>query len=230
MTTHIVLDIEGTTSPTAAVHVGLYDYARPRLQSWIEQHPADPEVARAVEQTRADAGLPDDASTADVVAVLEDWMAADVKATPLKTLQGQIWAAGFAAGELTSTFFADVPPKLRAWHDTGRTLAVFSSGSIASQRPWFAHSDFGDLGTLISAYFDTTNAGPKREKASYEAITAALGVPPSQVLFLSDVPAELDAATAAGWQGVGVRRSGEPAEGWEFGSHPLVSSFAELQL
>jgi enolase-phosphatase E1 len=228
VTSAVVLDIEGTTSATSSVHVGLYDYARPRLAPWIEAGALDPDVAAAVAAVRVEAGLPDDAPTSEVVAALHAWMDGDVKATPLKTLQGQIWAAGFAAGELTAHFFPDVPPRLRAWHDAGLTLAVFSSGSVASQRPWFAHADAGDLTPLIAAYFDTVNAGPKREKASYDAIAAALGVARADALFLSDVPAELDAAVGAGWQAVGVRRIGEPAAAWDFGMHRVVASFDEL--
>jgi enolase-phosphatase E1 len=224
----IVVDIEGTTSPTAAVHIGLYDYARPRLEPWIRSHAADPEVAAAVTSTIAAAGLAPGAATAEVVAALHSWMDADIKATPLKTLQGQIWAAGFAAGELSADVFADVAPRLRAWHAAGLAIAVYSSGSTASQRAWFAHTDDGDLTGLIVAYFDTVNAGAKRDAGSYSAIAASLGVVPAAALFLSDVPAELDAAVAAGWRAIGLRRPGEPAEAWDFGPHAVVSSFAEV--
>ncbi|WP_214105287.1 acireductone synthase [Acrocarpospora catenulata] len=217
----IVLDIEGTTSSTESVHVGLYSYARPRLGPWIEAHREDPEVALAVGETGG-------ATTAEAVAILHAWMDGDVKATPLKTLQGQIWAAGFADGELTAHFFPDVPPALRAWHATGRRLAVFSSGAVSSQRPWFRHTDHGDLSVLVERHFDTVNAGPKRERASYDRIAAALEVPPGEVLFLSDVPAELDAATAAGWRTIGVRRPGEPSEAADFGAHAVVASFEEI--
>jgi enolase-phosphatase E1 len=156
-------------------------------------------------------------------------MDADVKATPLKTLQGRIWAAGFAAGELAAHVFADVGPCLRAWHADGLAIAVYSSGSVASQRAWFAHTADGDLTGLIAAYFDTVNAGAKRDVRSYSTIAASLGVDPAAALFLSDVPAELDAAVSAGWRAVGVRRAGEPAEGWDFGPHPVVASFAEVE-
>ncbi|WP_204040634.1 acireductone synthase [Acrocarpospora phusangensis] len=217
----IVLDIEGTTSSTESVRTGLYAYARPRLGPWIDAHRDDPEVAAAVRETGG-------ATTAETVAILHGWMDGDVKATPLKTLQGRIWAAGFAGGELTAHFFADVPPALRAWHAEGRRLAVFSSGSVSSQRPWFAHSPDGDLSTLIERNFDTVNAGPKREPASYRRIAAALETPPGDVLFLSDVPAELDAAAAAGWRVTGVRRPGEPNEHARFGAHPVVASFEEI--
>jgi enolase-phosphatase E1 len=224
--TWIVLDIEGTTSATDAVHTGLYDYARPRLRGWIEAHADDPDVRSAVAQVRADAGA---TTVEEVVAALHRWMDGDVKATPLKTLQGQIWAAGFAAGELTAHFFADVPPALRQWRAGGARLAVFSSGSVASQRPWFAHSDAGDLSVHVDGYFDTVNAGPKREADSYRRIAGALGAPPEDLLFLSDVPAELDAAEAAGWRTAGVARPGEPHAEDDFGAHPTITSFDQLK-
>ncbi|MBP2702473.1 acireductone synthase [Microbispora sp. RL4-1S] len=226
----IVLDIEGTTSSTESVHTGLYAYARPRLGPWIDAHRDDPGVREAVRRVERDAGLPEGAGTGDVVRVLHGWMDADVKATPLKTLQGQVWAAGFAAGELTAHFFADVPPALRRWHARGLRLAVFSSGAVSSQRPWFRHARDGDLSALVDDHFDTVNAGPKRERASYERIAAALGAPGGAMLFLSDVPAELDAAAAAGWRTTGLRRPGEPSEHADFGGHPVVETFGEVEV
>jgi enolase-phosphatase E1 len=226
----VVLDIEGTTGAAGFVHGDLYDHARPRLGPWIEAHADDVDVAAAVAQTKADAGLAADAGTDRVVAALHAWMDGDVKATPLKTLQGQIWAAGFAAGELSSHFFDDVVPRLRDWHGRGVRLAVFSSGSVASQVPWFRHSPAGDLTPLVDAYFDTVNAGPKRDAASYVTIAAALGEEAGRLLFLSDLPAELDAAREAGWQAVGVRRAGEPNAGADFGDVPVVASFDELDV
>lgn len=226
----VVLDIEGTTSAAGFVHGDLYDHARPRLGPWIDAHPDDPDVAGAVAQTKAEAGLGAGAGTAEVVAALHAWMDGDVKATPLKTLQGQIWAQGFADGELSSHFFDDVVPALRTWTGRGVHLAVFSSGSVASQVPWFRHSPSGDLTGLVDGYFDTVSAGPKRVAPSYEAIATALGRAPGDLLFLSDLPAELDAAREAGWQVVGLRRAGEPNADADFGDHPVVASFADLDV
>ncbi|MEV7007240.1 acireductone synthase [Streptosporangium sp. NPDC051022] len=221
----IVLDIEGTLTPTEQIHTVLYDYARPRLGPWIDEHPDDPEVAEAVGQIRRLGELPDSADTAALVTVLHGWMDADEKITPLKTLQGLIWQHGYAEGELTTALFPDVAPALAQWRKAGIDLAIFSSGSVAAQIASFSRTSDGDVTEFFSRHFDTVNAGPKREAASYQSITEALGADPAEVLFLSDVPAELDAAAEAGWQTVGVARAGEPYGDADFGPHRKIGSF-----
>jgi enolase-phosphatase E1 len=170
------------------------------------------------------------AGTGRIVAALTEWVATDQKVTPLKTLQGRIWARGFASGELVSHFYPDVIPTLREWRTAGHELYVFSSGSVAAQRAWFAHSPEDDLSTLIRAYFDTENAGAKRDARSYRRIAASIGEEPGRIVFLSDVAAELDAARDAGWHTVGVRRPGEPHYERGVGDHLQVSTLAELTL
>jgi enolase-phosphatase E1 len=226
----VVLDIEGTLTATSQVHVVLYDYARPRLGPWIDAHGDDPVVADAVAEVRTLGHLPPSAGTDEVVAVLHGWMDADQKIVPLKTLQGLIWAKGYADGDLTTELFGDVAPKLRLWHAAGLRLAVFSSGSVAGQVASFSRTTDGDLTPLFSKHFDTVNAGPKREESSYRAIATALDADPSRIVFFSDVPAELDAARAAGWQTIGVARKGEPFGDADFGPHPTIGSFAEVEL
>lgn len=226
----VILDIEGTLTATSQIHVVLYDYARPRLGRWIEAHPDDPEVRDAVAQIKKLGGLSESAGTDDVVAVLHQWMATDQKIAPLKTLQGLIWRHGYQLGELTTTLFPDVAPALRAWHRAGLSLAVFSSGSVAGQVASFSRTTDGDLTMLFSRHFDTVNAGPKREELSYRAMTEVLGVDPGKVVFLSDVPAELDAAKLAGWQTIGLARAGEPYADADFGPHRTISSFDQIQL
>jgi enolase-phosphatase E1 len=220
----VVVDIEGTLTPTSQVHVVLYDYARPRLGPWIDAHPSSPVVA----EVRSLAGLSGDASTDDVVKVLHSWMDADQKIAPLKTLQGLIWERGYADGDLVTEFFPDVVPTLRSWHDAGLDLAVFSSGSVAGQVASFSRTTDGDVTSLFSSHFDTVNAGPKREAASYAAIAAGLQASPAEIVFFSDVPAELDAAAEDGWQTVGLARPGEPFETADFGSHLAIQSFAAV--
>lgn len=227
----VVLDIEGTLTATSQVHVVLYDYARPRLGPWIDEHPDDPVVTGAVEAIRARAGIAETASTDEIVSVLHGWMDADEKVAPLKTLQGLIWEHGYAAGDLTTTLFDDVAPRLRSWREGGLRLAVFSSGSAAGQIASFSRTTDGDLTGLFEGWhFDTTNAGPKREERSYLAIAAALDSEPGRVVFFSDVPAELDAAAAAGWRTVGIARPGEPYADADFGPHTTAKSLSEVEV
>jgi len=225
-----VLDIEGTTSAAEAIVGDLYRYARPRLGPWIDAHRDEPGTAAVVSQVRQDAGLAADAPVAAVVAALHAWMAADVKATPLKALQGRIWADGFERGELTAHFFPDVIPALRAWSAAGVRLAVYSSGSVTAQRTWFAHSPDGDLTALIDGFFDTATAGPKKLAGSYRSIAAALGATADRLLFLSDHPDEIAAAAEAGWLTAAVRRAGEPHEAAHFAGHRVVSGLDRLEV
>jgi enolase-phosphatase E1 len=226
----VVVDLEGTTSAAGFILGDLYDHARPRLGPYLAAHGDEPDIAEARRQAIAEGGLPDDADDDAVVGALHGFMDRDVKSTPLKTIQGRIWADGFAAGELESHFFDDVIPKLRSWTSAGTRLAVFSSGSVTSQRPWFAHSPAGDLTPLVEAYFDTVSAGPKKEPASYAAIASALGAPAGELVFLTDHPDEVRAALAAGWQVVAVDRPGEPWAGSDFGDAPVIASFDELDV
>lgn len=226
----VVLDIEGTMTPTATVHRTLYDYARTRLGPWIREHAEQAEVARTLDDVREQAGLAASADVDEVVAVLHEWMDADSKASPLKALQGWIWQGGFASGELEMDFFDDVLPALRRWRSAGLRLAVFSSGSVTAQKSSFSNTVGGDVRELFEAHFDTANAGPKKESGSYAAIAGALGAASGELLFLSDVPAELDAAAEAGWQAIGLVRAGEPFAEADFSARTAVGSFDEIEV
>ncbi len=194
----ILTDIEGTTSSISFVADVLFPYARARLADYIAAHPA--EVAPILADVVAIA-------PGDPVATLLGWIDEDRKATPLKALQGMIWADGYAAGAFTGHVYPDAVAGLRRWHAAGVALYVFSSGSVAAQRLLFGHSEAGDLTPLFSGYFDTTT-GPKREAASYAKIAAAIGEAPADVLFLSDTPEEVAAARAAGMDARLIDRAG----------------------
>jgi enolase-phosphatase E1 len=225
---HIVVDIEGTTSASAYVYDVLFPYATERFRPWLEHHGDEPETAVIIRQVGEEIGRPLP-SVDDVVAVLGDWVAEDRKATPLKTLQGLIWQEGFSTGDLRSHFFDDALEALNAWHARGMAVSVYSSGSVLAQRNWYTHSERGDLSGWITDYFDTANAGPKRERTSYDAIARALAVDPRSLLFCSDVVAELDAAEAAGWQVVRVRREGEPHASGD-STYPEVESMTDIRV
>ena len=107
----------------------------------------------------------------------------------------------------------------------GLRLRIYSSGSVFAQKLLFAHTDHGDLTGLFEGYHDTTT-GPKKEAASYGAIAAAFDLEPRSVLFLSDVPAELDAARGAGMATGLMVRPGNPKV--DPGTHPVLADFRAL--
>jgi enolase-phosphatase E1 len=219
----IVTDIEGTTSTIAFVKDVLFPYADAHLDAYVAAHRDEPVVAQAMREAAELAGSSDDAQT---LAHLHAWIAEDRKATPLKTLQGLIWQEGYEQTGLHGHVYDDVPPVLRAWHDAGIALFVYSSGSIVAQRVLFAHTAFGDLTPLFRDYFDTT-IGAKREAASYAAIARATGIAPAETVFLSDVDAELDAARAAGMQTGRLLRPADTPPGATT-AHAAYADFAEV--
>jgi enolase-phosphatase E1 len=229
----VVLDIEGTVAPIAYVAQTLFPFARAALSEFLQRRWHDPAVAAACQQVAKDAGSPTLqhwSQTDDILRQrqlllehLGQLMEADIKATGLKALQGLIWEEGYREGRLKSEIYPDVPPTLRHWHAEGLRLVIYSSGSVAAQKVFFAHSDAGDLTTLLSGYFDTTT-GPKKEAESYRRIAQELKIDAGDLLFFSDVVAELDAAEEAGMQTRLVVRPGNAPVTAEHG-HETIHSF-----
>lgn len=220
----IVTDIEGTTSAISFVKDVLFPYARAHLRQFVHANAENPEVRQLLEATRREAGsAPDDGAVVDA---LLRWIDEDRKITPLKSLQGLIWEAGYRSGELSGHVYDDAHEMLRAWHARGLRLYVFSSGSVKAQQLLFGHTAKGDLRPLFSGYFDTT-IGAKKDATAYRRIAETIGIPPRQILFLSDIKEELDAARAAGMRTFWlVRDDGvEPR-----GDHPIARRFDEVRV
>ena len=233
----ILLDIEGTTTPIAFVHDVLFPFARAGVRDYLSIHLASAEVlhdlarlreehARDVAQqldppalANSDACNPpasgvlhaDYAELDAIVAYIHWLMDRDRKSTGLKSLQGKIWEEGYRSGALKSQLFPDVPGALERWHEAGLRIAIFSSGSVLAQKLLFAHTIRGNLTQFIDGYFDTTT-GPKTEADSYRRVSAGLGVNPKQTLFISDVTAEITAATNADLQTALCIRPGNPPQ------------------
>lgn len=178
----VITDIEGTTTPISFVHRVLFPYARERLHDYLAAHPEHPSLIN-VPEPKLD--------------TLISWMDRDEKITALKSIQGEIWKEGYKSGRLIGEVYADVPPVLKSWSEAGIRLFVYSSGSIDAQRLLFGHTLKGDLTPRFEAFFDTT-IGAKKESCSYKNIIRTINCLPNEVLFLSDVEVELDAAVVAG--------------------------------
>jgi len=216
----VVLDIEGTVGSIRFVKEVLFPFARSRLRPFVLAHRTQPEVVGLLDAVRAETGVADLDGQIDQ---LERWSDADRKITPLKALQGLVWAGGYASGELVAHLYDDALAALQRWAAARLPVYIYSSGSIAAQKLYFAHTRAGDLTPGLAGYFDTTT-GPKQEAASYRRIAAAIGRPAGDLLFLSDVAAELEAAAAAGFQAVQVRRE-PPVDGL---FEPSITTFDQL--
>jgi enolase-phosphatase E1 len=193
----ILLDIEGTTTPISFVYDVLFPYARSRMSEYVRK--ADLSDLHREYEADVERAKNPPAWTSDPVPYIHWLMDQDRKSTALKRIQGEIWREGYASGELHGAVFGDVPTAMQRWHEAGIDIRIFSSGSVLAQRLIFSSTLTGDLTKYLSGYFDTTT-GPKNQPQSYVTIAAAFSLPPSDILFISDVTHELDAARAAEMQ------------------------------
>ena len=204
----IVTDIEGTTSSISFVKEVLFPYSRQHMETFIITHQNDSTIQTFLQDINCIVGK--ELSIQEQIAQLIQWIDEDKKITPLKAIQGLIWKTGFAEGAFKHHMYEDAVHALRKWHREGFSLYIFSSGSIYAQQLLFRHTAYGDLTPLFTNYFDTT-IGAKRETAAYRAIVEEISDDniASEILFLSDVQDELDAAKAVGMQTYWIVRDGK---------------------
>ena len=150
----------------------------------------------------------------------------DSKDPALKEVQGRIWEEGYLSGELRGEVFDDVPRSLERWRREGVGAGIFSSGSVLAQKLLFRHSTAGDLTPFLRWHFDTA-VGPKVDPESYCRIASAMGMPPADITFVSDVVRELDAAQTAGFRTALTVRPGNPAQPLPHG-HAVIHSLDEV--
>jgi len=213
----VLVDIEGTISSSDFVKGALFPYAAARLRDYVVKRRFEPGVAGLLEEARK-------LSVGDPIAALEDWQARDVKAKPLKTLQGWIWEEGYIEGAFAPPLFADALDALRRWRSLGVPLYVYSSGSVAAQILFFRYSSEGDLRSLFAGHYDAS-VGAKTEPESYRSISRGIGVAPGAILFLSDNAGEIAAASEAGFQVGHVTKETAPDRRW-----PPIRDFGEIEL
>lgn len=198
----IICDIEGTTSSISFVHRVLFPLSLERMDAYLEANRHDQELesqlANLSERIGSGHALGGESERLQALSSqLKDYIRNDVKDTTLKWVQGKIWKQAFESGAVKGHVYPEVPEYLRRWKSAGRSIFIYSSGSVEAQQLLFRHSEAGDLTDLIDGYFDT-NTGMKREIDSYRKIVAASGFAAGEMLFLSDIREELDAAAGAG--------------------------------
>lgn len=202
----ILTDIEGTTSSLSFVKDVLFPYSRERMADFVRHHGREPAVRLLLDEVARLAGV-NHTDDNRIIEQLVRWIDEDRKITPLKALQGMIWENGYRRGDFKGHVYEDAVRNLRHWQARGIRLYVYSSGSVQAQKLLFGYTEHGDITPLFSGYFDTA-VGGKREMASYQKIAGIIGVSPGEVLFLSDIREELDAAGQAGMRTVWLVREG----------------------
>jgi enolase-phosphatase E1 len=220
----IITDIEGTTSSLSFVKEMLFPYARAHLAEFVRSHAAALDVKTALDEVRKIVAQPLD--TEQCIKQLLEWIDQDQKVTPLKALQGLIWDAGYQQGDFEGHIYLDAVENLKVWYAQGLSLYVYSSGSVHAQKLLFAHTEFGDLTPIFSGYFDT-NIGGKQQTESYQRIVEQIGLSAEQLLFLSDITAELNAAQQAGMATIQLVRDSELDKQ---ATHKQVASFNDINL
>jgi enolase-phosphatase E1 len=226
-----LLDIEGTTSSVDFVYKTLFPFASANAEQYLRRHFGEPDLQSLLAELRREHGpegwnaQTEEAEIASAASYVKQLIAQDRKVTPLKTLQGKVWEEGYRSGDLQGHVYEDVPRAFSRWRAAGKRIAIFSSGSMLAQKLLFGHSTAGDVTKYIEAYFDTTT-GPKKEAASYTAIAKQLQNRGEQILFVSDIEAELDAAKQAGMHTALMVRPGA-AETVD-ARHAKINSFDEL--
>ncbi|EDW59685.1 enolase-phosphatase E1 [Drosophila virilis] len=233
----VLVDIEGTTTSISFVHEVLFPYAKQNAEHYLLETWETDATKQIVQDLQLLPQFAEYASTLGTQPAVDAQLIAgfvrylierDLKVTPLKTLQGLIWAKGYASGQLRGHVYEDVATAFHTWREAGLRIAVYSSGSVAAQKLIFQHSIAGDLLPHLSAHFDT-HVGHKQQTESYTKISQILQVEPQHVLFLTDVPLEAAAARAAGMLTILLQRPGNvPLSEEERSSYPVVEDFVAL--
>lgn len=234
----VLLDIEGTTTPIGFVVDVLFPFARTHLKDFLKRNFKRDDIRMACEMMFQDyqadlrqkhsppSWTRNSSNEIQEIAAYVEWlMNQDRKATGLKVLQGMIWEEGYRKGDLKGQVFKDVPGALVRWEEENVPVCSFSSGSILAQDLLFSNSESGNLKKFFTRFFDTAT-GPKLFPDSYLQIAKTLNISPEEILFISDVVGELDAAKKAGMQTLLSIRPGNKPQ--PESSHPIIRSFDEI--
>ena len=231
----LLLDIEGTTTSISFVKDVLFPFVLKNLESYVDKM-TDEDKKTTLAELIADVDALDANHLVKkmnpqhtIIDIVKALMGSDVKATGLKSLQGKMWKSGYASGELVGHIYSDFLPMLDWCTANDVKVCIYSSGSIGAQKLLFKHTEKGDITEYFGGrHFDTTS-GSKKEAASYQTIASALGVKPEDVIFVSDLEAEIFAARDAGMKAVvSVRPGNAPLSAETKKEFPIVRSLLQL--
>lgn len=240
--TVVLVDIEGTITSISFVKDTLFPYVTRVLDDYVNEHWDDAGFQADLESLRAQASTDtgaagfvpistgsDEKARKSVVDNVLWQMSTDRKTTALKQLQGRVWKDGYESGILEGHLYDDVLPVLNELIESGKTICTYSSGSTEAQKYLFRYSVYGDVSGVITKYFDT-KMGPKGSETSYVNIADDLNVKDrGDILFLTDVLGEAEAARKAGCNTVLLVRPGNaPLDPEKSAKFKTVQTLREL--
>ena len=220
----VILDIEGTTTDINFVHKVLFPYSREHMEAFLSENQQTPSIKIIIDSIKKEF-LEDTSSLEEVLGLIKNWIDTDQKIPQLKQLQGILWEEGYKKNIYQGHIYADVVPCIENWRKQGMKIFIYSSGSVKAQKLLFQHTTEGDITDLFDGYYDT-GVGHKKEVQSYKNIIEDIDIPGSEVIFLSDIEDELNAAEQAGLNTYHVNRDGLYSDS----KHPIIDNFREAQI
>ncbi|XP_075717417.1 enolase-phosphatase E1 isoform X2 [Rhinoderma darwinii] len=225
----------------------LFPYIQDNVEEYLQKHWHEGECQEDVQQLRLQAEkdrgvkgfvpIPNNTEHEAELQVIKGvvdnvlWqMSLDRKTTALKQLQGHMWRSAYATGKVKGEVYDDVVPALKKWKRANLKLYIFSSGSVEAQKLLFGYSIEGDLLELLHGHFDTT-IGSKVESESYRRIANQIGCSTENIIFLTDITKEAEAARQAGGHvAIVVRPGNAPLTDEVKSKYHLITSFDQLKL
>lgn len=211
----VILAFEGILAPADVLHHSLEPHALEALPSFLDRHTESVTVQRVLADIRAYSGHDLDAT--GLTRQIRAWIHAGQDITPLRQLQGMVWADSLAAGTLQPRMPDATARELAELRHADVGLYSFGATPASVQREWLRHSPHPAAEECLSGLFDT-RIGGRRDPGSYRRLTEEIGLPPELVLVMSPRLEELDAAAQA-W----LQTACPPGQETRGSQHPVHS-------
>ncbi|WP_018146035.1 MULTISPECIES: hypothetical protein [unclassified Thioalkalivibrio] len=190
----IILAFEGILAPSGVLRETLEPHAQEALPGFLERHAESTAVQRTLADILAYSGRELDAD--GLLAQIRAWIRGGQDITPVRQLQGMVWADALEAGALQPQLDAATAEALVHLHAAGVALYSFGATPAPVQRDWLRHSPHPEVEECLDGLFDT-RIGGRRDAGSYRRLAEEIGRTPETVLVLSARGDELDCAHQA---------------------------------
>jgi enolase-phosphatase E1 len=190
----LILAFEGVLAPPGVLRDTLEPFSLEALPGFLERHAETTAVQRVLADILAYSGRELDVD--GLLAQIRAWIRGGQDITPLRQLQGLIWADALEASMLRPELSDDTARALMALDDAGVALYSFGASPAPVQRDWLRHGPYPEVEQRLTGLFDT-RIGGRRDAGSYRRLADEIGIAPEAILLLSVRGEELDAAHQA---------------------------------